>query len=284
MKKLSFILAAAMIMLAACNKQTDNTDKRLTFVISNEWEGSDTIPFRACTDDGLSANGSAMTDLWVFDYVDDDLQQQLHQTPTDSDWGTPSMTLTYGTHHLYFVASRGNSPSLDTDDHIISWTKASDTFFYHLSLTVNPSTPDSQPLTLLRVCGKLKMTLNDAIPSGVTSFVITPHTWYTSLDYLTGNPSAPVTDQNITVSCPSSMWGLSGQFLTIYSLSSTTEWTTDVTLTATDGSNTYGQATLSNVPMLRNRSSEYSGNLFTFGSEFTLSLNDSWDDPYNGGW
>ena len=59
-----------------------------------------------------------MTDLWVFDFVGDDMVQQVHQTA--ERWGEPTMPLTMGTHHVYFVASRGVSPVVDGQT--ITWS------------------------------------------------------------------------------------------------------------------------------------------------------------------
>ena len=55
----------------------------------------------------LSADGQDMTDLWVYDYMDGALVQSVHQTNEDADFGKPVMQLSYGQHHVYFVASRG---------------------------------------------------------------------------------------------------------------------------------------------------------------------------------
>ena len=77
----------------------------------------------------LTADGKDMTDLWVFDYMDGVCVQTVHQTADDADWGAPKMSLSYGSHHVYFLASRGEGATVDADGHTITWTGPRDTFW-----------------------------------------------------------------------------------------------------------------------------------------------------------
>lgn len=276
MKKIFSFLAAGALLFAACCKDTAETPtKSITFSCSGDWVQN--------TKD-LTANGSSMTDVWVFDYVNGALLQTIHQDDnTASDFGSPSIDLSYGTHTLYFVASRGLTPTLNTTARTITWVKPYDTFHKALTLTVDNST-GSQSVTLERVVAKLKMTINDAIAEGTTQFLVTPAIWYYGLDYTSGDPVAQASNQAITVNCPSSLVGQSGQFLTVFTFSSSAQWNTNVTLAASNGTSTISSVLLSNVPFQRNRSTEYSGNLFTNNGSSTLTLNDTWGDPITGTW
>ena len=84
--------------------------------------------FEGMTRARLEADGKAMTDLWVLDYVGGALVQQVHQAADDADFGTPTLSLDYGSHHIYFICSRGTMPTLSTDAHNITWATTSDTF------------------------------------------------------------------------------------------------------------------------------------------------------------
>ena len=96
---------------------------------SNDW--------KPVTRGYLEADGRDLTDVWVLDYQGDVLVQQIHQSDnTAEDFGQPSMTLAYGSHHVYFVASRGINPTLSTADKTITWEKPSDTFWADYSVTV----------------------------------------------------------------------------------------------------------------------------------------------------
>ena len=276
MKKILSLFAAGALLFAACCKDTAETPtKSITFSCSGDWTQN--------TKD-LTANGSSMTDVWVFDYVGNTLVQTIHQDDnTAADFGSPSLDLSFGTHTLYFVASRGLTPTVNTTAHTITWVKPYDTFHKALTLTVDNST-GSQSVTLERMVGKLKMTINDAIATGTTQFIVTPATWYYGMDYTDGSPTASASNQAITISCPSNYVGESGKFLTVFTFSSSAQWNTNITLAASNGTSTISSVAINNIPIQRNRSTEYSGNLFTNNGSTTLSLNDTWGDPITGTW
>ena len=263
-------------MFAACCKDTAETPtKSITFSCSGDWTQN--------TKD-LIANGTSMTDVWVFDYVGNTLVQTIHQDDnTAADFGSPSLDLSFGTHTLYFVASRGLTPTVNTTAHTITWVKPYDTFHKALTLTVDNST-GSQFVTLERMVGKLKITINDAIATGTTQFIVTPATWYYGMDYTDGSPTASASNQAINISCPSNYVGESGKYLTVFTFSSSAQWNTNVTLAASNGTSTISSVAINNVPIQRNRSTEYSGNLFTNNGNTTLTLNDTWGDPITGTW
>ena len=50
------------------------------------------------------------------------------------------------------------------------------------------------------------------------------------------------------------------------------------------GTTTISTVSIPNVPLQRNHSTDYSGNLFTNGGTSTLTLNDTWGDPITGTW
>jgi hypothetical protein len=140
MKQLLMAVAVCLTM-TACEKATWSDDeeptnevvlpdgsvaktKKFTFTMkgyfSDDWK---------TTRGYLAADGRDLTDVWVLDYVDGVLQQQLHQDDnTSDDFGRPSLALSYGNHHVYFVASRGITPTLYTSDKKITWEKPNDTF------------------------------------------------------------------------------------------------------------------------------------------------------------
>lgn len=276
MKKVFTLLAAASLLFAACCKEaTETTTKSVQFFTSGDWTQNAK---------DLSANGSSMTDVWVFDYVGGTLVQTVHQDDnTATDFGQPTLDLAFGTHTLYFVASRGLTPTVNTTDHNITWVKPSDTFHKALTITVD-NTTGSQAVTLERMVAKLKMTINDAIATGTTQFLVTPTTWYYGMDYTDGSPTASASNQAITISCPSNYVGESGKYLTVFTFSSSAQWNTNLTLAASNGTSTISSVAINNVPIQRNRSTEYSGNLFTAGGNSILTLNDTWGDPFTGTW
>ena len=282
------LMAMAMAMMTAgCTQEADEFGAEeqgevvTTFAVTGDFEMS----LKAMTRGELTADGKAMTDLWVLDYKDGSLVQQLHQTSDDEDFGSPTLALSLGQHHIYFVCSRGTTPALSTDAHSITWATTSDTFYKDYSANVTSGSTANRSVTLDRVATKLGITIADAIPTGTAYVEITPATWYYGIDYLTGEATAAQTSGTRTINIPESRIGKTGTNLNIFGLSGATEWTTDVTVTARDGEdNILGTATISGAPFKANRATTYSGSLFSAGGGFAMTLTDSWDDDYLGSW
>lgn len=260
---------------------SDNTTiKQFNFTI----KGNFSDKWQPVTRGSLASNEEALTDLWILDYQNGALVQQLHQKSSDSDFGAPSLNLTLGNHHIYFIASSGIAPVLSTSKHTITWEKVSDTFYKDLALTVEPTANGNRTVTLDRSVTKLKLTIADAVQEGTTAFLVTPHTWYYGIDYFTGRPTASQTDEPIFVDCPPSIIGQTDMEVSVFGFSSTTEWMNNVVLYATDGIYILAQANIESAPFKRNRTTEYSGPLFGVGGTMTLTLNDTWDEPETGTW
>lgn len=280
MKKLSIGLAAAiMLSMLSCTseepqaeKPTGWEQKTITFTFG------DVITQHAMT--RADVTDLNLTDLWMFDYVGEELQQTVHQSNTDEGFGAISASMGYGEHTLYFVASRGTTPTTDTDAQTITWVKPSDTFWATASITVSPSSASSQAVSLSRVATRLRITVNDEVPAGAAKFVITPAQWYYGIDYTDGSGIAPSSNQPREVSIPSSYIGTSGQLaIAIFGFVPSADWQTDITasLKASDES-TLGQVMLENVSLKRNITTAYSGGILGTAKSFTLSADDAWGD------
>lgn len=298
MKKNLIWLAGIAVMLAACEKNQVADDLNATATSANEQgqkaivfncEGDFTLTTESMTRSGrraMEADGKAMTDLWVLDYVGGTLVQQVHQTSTDEDFGTPTLNLDYGSHHVYFVASRGEGATFSTEGHNIAWTKPSDTFYKDFQITVSAGTSSAHNVTLERVVTRLRVTVADEIPAGIASITVTPTTWYYGIDYLTGGPAAAQASAPRTIVIPESKVGTTGSTnVSIYGFSSATEWTTDVSVVAKDQSDAViGTANIEDAPFKANRSTNYMGNLFVNAGGFALALSSEWDTEFAGNW
>lgn len=290
MKKM-MMMAAAVVLLAACenvnlNDVIDEPEatgaeavkagphKNFKFTVKGDF-GAATF-----TKGYLSADGQDMTDVWAFDYVDGQLIQQAHQTPEDEAWGTISMPLAYGTHHVYFVASRGATPSVDTDAGTISWVTSKNTFWKDYDVTVVSTSNGNRAVTLDRVATKLRVTITDEVPDGCSQLILRPAKWYRGLNYKTGAAVTQV-DEDRSVSVPAAYAGTTGQLVaSIFGISGADEWTTTVNITAKDGEgNVIGSAQSAGVPFRRNRATELAGNLFASSGGTALSINDEWLTP-----
>ena len=294
MRKFVFFMLAAML-LTSCEKSLVNDDevernpsvsavdgKRFMFTVKGDFSEE----WKSVTRGYLQADGKDMTDLWVLDYMGDVLVQQIHQSDnTAEDFGRPSMTLAYGSHHVYFVASRGVSPTLSTTNGTITWTTVRDTFWKDYAVEVVSTSNGNRAVTLDRIVTKLALKFTDAVSANASTINFTPSSWYYTLNYKTGEPTTATTSQTISTSVPASYIGNTDVLISYFSLSPSTDWTTDVNVNSIDGDNNIiGQGDMANVPLKRNRVTEYSGPLFSSGGTVTTSLNTDWITTYEGSW
>jgi hypothetical protein len=278
-------LAVAAILTACNSDDMREADATSTTTITFSMTGDFQLTAHDFTR-SLEADGKTMTDVWVLDYVGGELKQQLHQTSDDDDFGSPTMSLSHGTHHIYFIASRGAGAVLNTTTHALTFTSVRDTFWKDYEITISSGTSSgNRSVTLDRIVTKLKLTFTDAIPEGAATFNVTPSSWYYGVDYTTGEPSEATANGTITVNIPSSEIGVVNEAVSIFGFSSATEWTTNIAINCkADNNDVLGSATITSAPFVRNRVSEYTGPLFGDSGAMTLSLNATWDDSYTGTW
>ena len=261
------------------NGDGEKQTKKFTFTVKGDF-GAATF-----TRGYLAADGKDMTDLWAFDYMDGLCVQSVHQTAEDEAWGKPTLTLSYGQHHVYFVASRGVDPAVNATDHIITWGTVRDTFWKDYEVNVVATSNGNRAVTLDRVATKLRVVVEDEVPALCKTVEVTPNLWYYGLDYVSG---AAVSAQKkaVSVTVPESLVGTVGQLaVNVFGISEANEWTTSVALDAKDGDGgSVGHATISGAPFKRNRATEYSGSLFASGGVLDVGVNGEWENSVVGTW
>lgn len=294
------MMALAVCLMTACEKEisVDEPDKgvvvtddqgnvlptkKFTFTLKGDFSDE----WKPVTRGYLAADGKDLTDVWVLDYdADGHLLHHVHQSDnTAEDFGKPVMNLAYGVHQVYFIASRGVSPVLDTDAHTITFGNVRDTFWKRYDVSVVSTSNGNRAVTLDRVVTKLRLTFTDEVPAEANSISIIPHTWYYGIDYLTGQPASVRTDAATVITIPDASKGQTGIQASLFGFSTAAEWITDVVIssrTATDA--VLGSATIASAPFKANRVSDYSGPLFSAGGSMSLSLNGEWEDSYQGSW
>lgn len=276
MKKILFAIVATT-MLVGCvndNEPEENNFKRVKIAVGGDMDFVQTR---------LAANDKEMTDLWVFDYIGTELMQTVHQTPSDENWGSPEMMLAYGDHTLYFVASRGSQPTVTGT--VIKWGGPSDTFWNEKTATVGKDSPANLAVTLQRVSTRLRVKLKDFIPTEMASVTIAADTWYNSIDFKTGMTKESYAESR-QISIPEEYKETTGQLtISLFGLSDSGEWVTNVTLTAKDNDGkVIGTATIEDVPFDRNRTSDYTGYLFGKDNTVDVTLDDTWEESYTDKW
>jgi hypothetical protein len=278
MKRIGIYLSALCLVIVSCTNDQFDIETPPT----NEQSKLVTFTFGKFTQQAMTRASVAevnMTDLWMFDYIGDELQQTIHQSSSDEGFGVISTTMAYGNHILYFITSRGTTPTVNTEAHKITWEKPSDTFWATTTMTVSASSGSSQAIALQRAVTRFKITLLDEVPSEAAKVTVTPAQWYYGIDYTTGIGVDAMTNQPRAVTIPSSYIGTSGELsLSVFSFVPSDDWHTDVScvLSASDES-VLGSVTLENVGLKKNITTAYSGYILSNNTKtFTLTVDDTW--------
>lgn len=272
MKKTFLLCALCALMLLGCKSKNDPENvqqHQVTFRVPQL--AVETEPMNApavrkvapLTDE----DGSQMTDLILFDGA----TYLMRQQNTDPNFGTVTVMLTAGEHHLHFVATR--STELSYDEGVLNCASLRSTFGKHYDLNVTGGSDEY--VTMDRLTGMVVITIEDEIPAGAANLRIQFGDYYKGLNPTTfaGVRSG---DFDQTVSIASKVGQTDVQYkLNILAPVYGTESTTTYTLTATNGSGeVIGQAT-GTMPINSNTKTLLHGNLFT-GTRSFLSLATSW--------
>lgn len=284
------LLFVSALLLLGCSKSDDDfaeekneekieNVKKFQFVVKGDFDAA------TFTRAYLQADGQSMTDLWVFDYVGGECVQSVHQTASDADWGVPSLNLTYGSHHVYFVASRGEGATLDADGHTLIWDGPRDTFWKDYQVDVVSTSNGNRAVTLDRVATKVRIVVKDKVPEDCKAVNVTPDRWYYGWDYVNGIAVA-AEKKTRTIEVPASYIGTTGSLsMSVFGLSGGNEWTTNLSITATnDAGSVIGSASIVGAPFKANRSTEYSGNLFGSSGGFDVNVSEDWENPVVRTW
>jgi hypothetical protein len=306
MKVRMIVMAMAAAIMCGCEKPlyddevTENVEaavvdentptKKFTFTVKGDFGSAsfDEAPAANRRASGyLNADGQDMTDLWVFDYMNGQCVQSVHQEQSSAGdaWGKPTMQLAYGSHHVYFVASRGDGPTFDSDGHAITWSTPRDAFWKDYDVNVVSTSNGNRVVTLDRVATRLKIEIADEIPASCAQVCVTPERWYYGWDYVNGVPVAQQQTERV-VNVPEKFVGTTGEVtVSVFGLSGSSEWVTNVSITAKNGDvAVIGSASITGAPFKANRSTEYSGRLFSSGGELSVDLGADWESAHKGTW
>ena len=213
-------------------------------------------------------DGQQMSDLYIFDNA----TQIAHQTNTEDDFGTITVLLTAGTHHLHFIATR--STELTYEEGILSCTSLRPTFGKHYDLNVTGGSEEN--ISLDRITGQAIITIEDEIPAGANQLRIQFGDYYKGINPTTfAATRSGEFDQTVSIS---SYVGQTDKTWTLNILVPTygEEHETTYTLTATNGSgDIIGQAT-GTMPCNSNTKTLLHGNLFT-GTRSMVALTTAWN-------
>ena len=235
----------------------------------------------------LEANGEAMKELWVFDVVGDSCALVCKQTEVDDNFGSVAMKLSYGNHRLAVVCSRGEGSDVDVSNGRIAWDKVRDTFWNVVDCDVAKTGSTDISVTLKRVAARMRVTVNDVIPSDLKTISISGEPWYKGIDVKTGEAIGGlssiegVTDVS-TLAVPSAYVGTEKKLaVSLWIMSKANEWTEDVTVKMLgDNGDVLSQSLCPGVPMQRNRVTNVAGYFLSGRASGNIILDDNWSDTY----
>lgn len=248
----------------------------------------------------LSANGKALTNLYILDYdkVTGKLLQVLHQTSTAADFAEPDLTLDYGEHVLKVVATRSQEPTLwdvgnitwqvepniltpitATQPVVLTASKTSDTFGAEKDVSVGVGKATTVSIALDRLVAKLVVNSTDVFPDDCTTVTLDMQE-YKSLSWATMDVIEAVRNQR--ESDVSQLRGTTGTSLAYYFLTPKEGYKTDITFRTnrTEGA-PYSTITVENVPLERNKVTTITGPLYKHGQGFQMMVNDEWNSEGN---
>ena len=235
----------------------------------------------------LEANGEAMKELWVFDVIGDSCALVCKQTEVDDNFGSVAMKLSYGNHRLAVVCSRGEGSDVDVSNGRIAWEKVRDTFWNVVDCDVAKTGSTDISVTLKRVAARMRVTVNDVIPSDLKTISISGEPWYKGIDVKTGEAIGGlssvegVTDVS-SLAVPSQYVGTEKKLaVSLWIMSKGDEWTENVTVKMLDDNgDVLSQSLCNGVPMQRNRVTNVTGYFLSGGASGNILLDDSWSDTY----
>ena len=265
----TIILFAMVAVLFACNsKDAPEAQHPVTFRVPAL--KVETEPMNAprkvapLTDE----DGQQMTYLFLFDGA----TQMLRQKSTDPDFGTITVMLTDGEHHLHFVATR--STELSYDDGVLNCASLRPTFGKHYDLIV--SGKSDEYITMERLTGQVLITIEDEIPADAANLRIQMGDFYNGLNPTTfAGVRSGEFDQTVSLAGKVGTTGVQYKLnilAPVYGIESTTTYA----LTATNGSgDVIGHAT-GTMTICSNTKTLLHGSLFT-GTRSFVSLSTAWN-------
>ena len=274
MKKALFFSALLALILTGCKSDEPQAKHQVTFRVPSLMV--ETEPMSAprkvapLTDD----DGQQMTDLILFDGA----TYLTRQQNTDPSFGTVTVLLTAGEHHLHFIATR--STELSYNEGVLNCASLRQTYGKHYDLNVTGGSDEN--VTLDRLTGQVVITIEDEIPEGAANLRIQFGDYYKGL-----NPTnfagvrSGAFDQTVSIA---SKVGLTDQQWKLNILAPVygEESETTYMLTATNGSgDIIGQAT-GTMTIASNTKTLLHGNLFT-GTRSFLSLSTAWNSDIDEG-
>ena len=223
------------------------------------------------------------TRLLIIDVVNDVVEHEIEKT--DNVLENFSLTLSYGTHDIYILATATAFDSYSSDDLTVSWSvtnRPSYTWAKKVRLNVSQESTSSQSITLPLVIGRIELFCNDAQDPSATKMQISGKMNWT-LDLTTMKGVMPTDLWTYTIGITKTTAGLS---FAVYSFEPTEKnqnqepsignltYTALKTVEGVDSEITHH--TLIDVPVSAGVITKYTGLFYSNTQAFSLSTASQW--------
>jgi hypothetical protein len=264
MKKtmMAVLTALAMVGCSSDHSEPIQGSKELTFHVVEQVAMS-----RAALDDACS-------NLNYYRYVGGELVNSIAQTSADEDFGTITDKMDYGTHELYFIGHKAGSVTMT--DGVATFDKVNDTFSYYASVVVDEDSDPSMAISMPRRVAKFELVAADALPTTLSTVVVTITGAATALDVKSGL-GASVDTQTKTITVPASNIGKTNCTFGSYVFLPDGVEEVDITYTFKDANgDTLAEHVFPEVPMETNYITRYTGNAFSDDFNGAVTAQSEW--------
>ena len=239
-------------------------------------QGSKEMIFRVYEQEAMTraALEDACSNLNYYRYVGGELANSIAQTSADEDFGTITDKMDYGTHELYFIGHKAGSVTMT--DGVATFDKVNDTFSYYASVVVDEDSDPSMAISMPRRVAKFELVASDALPTTLSTVVVTITGAATTLDVKSGL-GASVATQTKTITVPTSNIGKTNCTFGSYVFLPDGVDAVNVNYTFKDANgSTMAEHTFSDVPMAINYITSYTGNAFSDDFNGAVTAQSEW--------
>ena len=255
-KLLYFALASMMLMGCSEAEQTEQSDELTKVSLSfSPYEQS----AMARTTRAASSIAGIVThlDVWI---TDGTTTQDIHQTSSDTDFGSLSVTLNKTkTYTIYAIGHKADGATLS--DGIISFTNDKVTHSMFYTTTFTPSETTSLSCLMQRIVSQFSFSTTDQVPDNVTKMTLTVNDVFDRWNVSTGathSLNRTSTFENFSKKADGTVT------FNIFSIVTDAQTTHDITVTAYDAQdNIVQQRTFTAVPLRNGYKTSYRGIYFT---------------------
>ena len=280
--KMSLLLTSLVLLLTACEKSliddesvSDSNDDANVVLKLSAYEQ---LPFGTRSTKDISALCSRLN---VAFFQNSTKVSTVSQKEGDSDFGTVSLSLAEGTYQVVIIAHNCDGSATITSEEKVTFPSniVSDTFYYYGTLTVS-NAQTVYNIELKRAVSMFRLELTSDLPANAAKIRF----------YYTGGSStfSPYSGYGCVNSRQTVMMNVSAgqRVFEVYTLPhEETDVLKIVVSVYNSNDDVLAEHTFENVPVTRNKITQYTGEFLggnsRTGSSFNLTANDEWEGKDN---